>query len=248
MDVRTLTPLFFLLLIPPGGNHRIPSSILHGGTIPPSLLVPASVNLNPNLTTASHPTPSPSEQLSTYLRTPVQLIRTSPLKADQRKCEVPPGLKEAEEWVEGVARMREVGKGVGRTDGAGVEEEEDVVTGFADGYPLLIANEGKSQNPRSPSKSKLNLAPLKTLAQPMLDHRIIPLRIHHHPPIHPSSPTSTPSFHLWHIRNLQIILVHPIIRSSSIPGECGRWSFYGFTRGDAGRVGRRDGSWEDGSG
>jgi hypothetical protein len=106
---------------------------LFGGSIPPSLLVPACTINSTDL----NPTPSPSEQLSTYLKTSVQLIRTSPLKEDRRKCEVPPGIGEAEEWVEGLDRLRQ--SGVVNEEG----EEEDVVTGYADGYPLLIANEGE---------------------------------------------------------------------------------------------------------
>jgi len=64
------------------------------------------------------------------------------LKEDQRKCEVPPGQEEAEEWVEGVARMRVAGQEVDG-DVAEEDEQEDVITGFADGYPFLIANEGE---------------------------------------------------------------------------------------------------------
>ena len=58
-------------------------------------------------------------------------------------CEVPPGVGEGEEWVEGLGKMR----GVDEDD-----EEGEVVTGFADGYPLLIANEGKS----APRALKIN--------------------------------------------------------------------------------------------
>jgi hypothetical protein len=59
----------------------------------------------------------------------VQLVQVSPFKTDERVCDPPPGVGEKAEWEE----QAQVDKAKG-----------EVVTGFADGYPLLIANEGES--------------------------------------------------------------------------------------------------------
>jgi uncharacterized protein YcbX len=72
---------------------------------------------------------SPSEQISRFLGIDVQLVQVSPFKSDERVCEAPPGDGEKAEWEE----QAQVDKARG-----------EVVTGFADGYPLLIANEGES--------------------------------------------------------------------------------------------------------
>jgi uncharacterized protein YcbX len=71
---------------------------------------------------------SPSEQISRFLGIDVQLVQVSPFKTDERVCEAPPGQGEKAEWEE----QAQVNRG-----------KNEVVTGFADGYPLLIANEGK---------------------------------------------------------------------------------------------------------
>jgi hypothetical protein len=98
---------------------RIPSSIMHGHTLPPALIPPA----------LHSPSKSPSEQISRFLGIDVQLVQVSPFKTDKRVCEPPPGDGEKAEWEE----QAQVDKAKG-----------EVVTGFADGYPLLIANEGES--------------------------------------------------------------------------------------------------------
>ena len=94
---------------------------MHGHTLPPALIPPA----------LHSPSMSPSEQISRFLGIDVQLVQVSPFKTDERVCEAPPGDGEKAEWEE----QTQVDKAKG--DG-------EVVTGFADGYPLLIANEGKS--------------------------------------------------------------------------------------------------------
>jgi hypothetical protein len=100
---------------------RISSSIMHSHTLPPALISPA----------LHSPSVSPSEQISRFLGIDVQLVQVSPFKSDERVCEAPPGDGEKAGWEEQV----QVDK---------VKGEGEVVTGFADGYPLLIANEGES--------------------------------------------------------------------------------------------------------
>lgn len=99
---------------------RIPSSIMHGHTLPPALIPPAFHS----------PSMSPSEQISRFLGIDVQLVQVSPFKTDERVCRPPPGVGEKAEWEEEVQEDKVKGEG-------------EVVTGFADGYPLLIANEGE---------------------------------------------------------------------------------------------------------
>ena len=92
---------------------------MHGHTLPPALLVPA----------LHSPSTSPSAQISRFLGIDVQLVRVSPIKEDVRRCDAPPGEGEKTEWEEESLRLGASG---------------EVTTGFADGYPLLIANEGES--------------------------------------------------------------------------------------------------------
>lgn len=94
---------------------------MHGHTLPPALIPPA----------LHSPSKSPSEQISRFLGIDVQLVQVSPLKTDERVCDPPPGDGEKAEWEE----QAQVDKARG-----------EVITGFADGYPLLIANEGESTN------------------------------------------------------------------------------------------------------
>lgn len=71
--------------------------------------------------------PSPSEQLSSYLARSVQFIQKSPFEEDVRRVFAPPKTPAAgKDWLE----PGEVEYGV-------------VETGYADGYPVLLANEGK---------------------------------------------------------------------------------------------------------
>lgn len=79
------------------------------------------------------PAPSPAEQLSTYLGRAVELIQKSPFAHDARRVVAPPttGVR-GKAWLE----AGEVEYGV-----------ERVETGYADGYPVLLANEGESGSP-----------------------------------------------------------------------------------------------------
>lgn len=90
--------------------------------VPPH--IPFITSADPNLT--------PSAQLSTYLSRPVQFIQKSPFEEDVRRLLAPPvakGVLEGE-WL----TERDV-------EYAGRRGAE---TGFADGYPVLLANEGMS--------------------------------------------------------------------------------------------------------
>lgn len=107
-------------------NHRVGATIMHKKPLP-SAYIPPHIPL-----TSSEPDLSPSAQLSTYLSRPVQFIMKSPFAEDVRPLVAPPvtsGMR-GEEWLtEG---------DVDYADKRGAE------TGFADGYPVLLASEGMS--------------------------------------------------------------------------------------------------------
>lgn len=80
--------------------------------------------------------PSPSDQLTTYLGRPVEFIQKSPFLEDVRRVvapPVPPASGVRKEWL----TPGDLEYGVGQRGGRGVE------TGYADGFPVLLANEGE---------------------------------------------------------------------------------------------------------
>lgn len=75
------------------------------------------------------PIPSPAEQLSTYLGRAVEFIQKSPFEEDVRKLVAPPTIStRGKGWLQ----AEDVEYGVERAE-----------TGYADGYPVLIANESE---------------------------------------------------------------------------------------------------------
>lgn len=100
-----------------GSWESAPESYMHGMTLPPSVVPQA-------LDAAS---PSPSAQWSTYLGTHVRFVQTAatldPSRFKPRSLEGP--VPESQEIAYGVDEMQ---------------------TGFADGYPMLIATEGEQED------------------------------------------------------------------------------------------------------
>jgi uncharacterized protein YcbX len=95
---------------------------MHDKPLPASLLPPTT----PLTSTASNSSLTADDQLSQFLKMDVQFIQVSPWLEDKRICEAPPGRPEEVEWNRHL-----------------VKKEVDLTTGFADGYPILIANEGE---------------------------------------------------------------------------------------------------------
>lgn len=93
-------------------------SVFFGKMLPPAVLPPG-------VPSKKHPStsPSPSEQLSTYLGLPVELIRASPDPTDKRIAKIPRGKPERDAWE------------------AEVEERGESLVNFADEQPLTIASE-----------------------------------------------------------------------------------------------------------
>lgn len=114
---------------------------MHKKPLPPSYL-PTYIPI-PGTNLADDFFPSPDEQLSTYFAKPVQFIQKSPFVEDIRTLAPPPVTKEMKangqegDWL----TMDDLEYGFKKING--VKQERGAETGYADGYPVLIANEGE---------------------------------------------------------------------------------------------------------
>jgi uncharacterized protein YcbX len=125
------------------GWQKVGPTIMHKKPLPPSYIptytaIPSS---DPELPTC----PSPSAQLSQYLGRSVEFIQKSPFEEDVRSLVAPPVSK----------AMKERGRD-GEWLVAGELEYERGETGFADGYPVLLANEESFANVQSSLAASVN--------------------------------------------------------------------------------------------
>lgn len=105
---------------------RVGQTIMHKKPLPLSYIPTYTPIPGTNVDLTSFP--SPWEQMSTYLGRSVQLIQKSPFEEDVRRVVAPPTTPTAgKDWLE-----------------PGEVEYGAVETGYADGFPVLLANEGGS--------------------------------------------------------------------------------------------------------
>ncbi|GHJ90111.1 hypothetical protein NliqN6_6513 [Naganishia liquefaciens] len=162
--------------------QKVGPTIMHKKPLPAAFVpphVPFVASVDPNLT--------PSAQLSTYLSRPVQFIQKSPFEEDKRPLVPPPG---SPDWL--------VGGDVEYAEKRGAE------TGFADGYPVLLASEESfrdiqasleaSLNPRGDSLFA-NIGP--TFNKPVWQKKKLDLRRFRANVIVGSGPTSSDRVQAW---------------------------------------------------
>ncbi|KAJ9108595.1 hypothetical protein QFC19_002311 [Naganishia cerealis] len=127
--------------------QRISPTIMHKKPLPPSFL-PSYTSI-PGTFPEDDLCPSPDEQLSTYFGKPVQFIRKSPFIEDIRTLAPPPVTKAMKENGQGHEWLKSEDLEYGFSKINGVKQERGVETGFADGYPVLLANEESFNNVQS---------------------------------------------------------------------------------------------------
>ncbi|KAJ9115884.1 hypothetical protein QFC22_005027 [Naganishia vaughanmartiniae] len=125
----------------------VSATIMHKKPLPPSYL-PAYIPI-PGTVLPDTFFPSPDEQLSIYFSKPVQFIQKSPFIEDIRTLVPPPVSKEMKvkgqegDWL----TTDDLEYGIAKING--VMQERGVETGYADGYPVLLANEESFKNVQS---------------------------------------------------------------------------------------------------
>ncbi|KAI5451183.1 hypothetical protein NCC49_002059 [Naganishia albida] len=116
---------------------KVGPTIMHKKPLPPSY-IPTYIAIPGS----QGPIPSPAEQLSTYLGRAVEFIQKSPFEEDVRKLVAPPTIStRGKGWLQ----AEDVEYGVERAE-----------TGYADGYPVLIANETSFRDVRSSLADSVN--------------------------------------------------------------------------------------------
>ncbi|KAJ9107731.1 hypothetical protein QFC21_001191 [Naganishia friedmannii] len=144
---ETSLPGFAVRLQAEDAEVRMSATIMHKKLLPPSYL-PAFIPI-PGTISADGFFPSPDEQLSTYFSKPVQFIQKSPFIEDIRTLAPPPVSKEMKandqngDWL----TTDDLEYGLAKING--VKQERGAETGYADGYPVLLANEESFKNVQS---------------------------------------------------------------------------------------------------